>query len=385
MIESYVDEESGQKLWRVKVFVKDKFRRQLSRYVSGIQNERKAKELEFKLKRELLDKVDAVCVWTWGTWYKECLKRMQLSLKKSTIVAYEGRIARWIPKEWDDKLLTSFEGADVHNLIYEVIGDRLSTGGHWTILKLVRRIFEMAVEEGHLTKNPARAVKVSRKAKEGRVLTATEAQLLLDKAREANHPFWGVWTFALLSGMRSGEMYAIRWTDVDLMAGTMSVSRQWTSKDGICPPKWGSSRMVPISDDFREFLIEWRSRYKGFEKTLYDTETKMDVTHADYILPQVREWRMGLQADVLKDFCRTIGVTEIKFHDLRATFITNLLVQGAELLRVMMIVGHRKLATTDKYVRKAGVPVQGVTNVLGYQSPKFDVVRNVIKFQKNTR
>jgi len=78
-------------------------------------------------------------------------------------------------------------------------------------------------------------------------------------------------------------------------------------------------------------------------------------------------------------------VTEVKFHDLRATFITNLLVQGAELLRVMMIVGHRKLGTTDKYVRKAGVPVQGVTNVLGYQSPKHNGFRNVVKFQKKLK
>jgi len=87
-----------------------------------------------------------------------------------------------------------------------------------------------------------------------------------------------------------------------------------------------------------------------------------------------------MQADVLRDFCRVIGITPIRFHDLRATFITNLLAQGVQLAKVMMIVGHRKLGTTDKYLRKAGVPVQGATEALGYKTPDLVPAANVLVF-----
>jgi len=59
----------------------------------------------------------------------------------------------------------------------------------------------------------------------------------------------------------------------------------------------------------------------------------------------------------------------VKFHDLRATFITNMLAQGVPITIVMKIVGHSKMSTTDEYNRLAGVAVKGSTNKLGYNLP----------------
>ena len=87
----------------------------------------------------------------------------------------------------------------------------------------------------------------------------------------------------------------------------------------------------------------------------------------DLLLPRVR--RMETQESnqkSLRDFCKGINIPEVKFHDLRATFITNMLAKGAALNVVMSIVGHRKIATTDVYNRLAGVGVKGSTNKLSY-------------------
>lgn len=379
MIRPY--EENGQRFYEVAVFVKDKDRRQLSKKQKGITSERKAKEIEFKLKTELLEIVEGTCNWTWQNWCVESLRRMRLVLKNKTIANYEGRLKNSIPQEWEERLLTSFTPNDIYKLIYEAPGDRNSPTNQYVLWQMLRRIFEMAVEEGIVNRNPAVAVKVTLKKNEQKVLTATEAQLLLDKSREVRHRFWGIWTFALMSGMRSGEMYAIRWTDINLESGTLSLTRQWTNKDGLREPKWGSSRIIPISEDFKAFLLEWRNEHPGFSKTLYDSHLKVNVTHGDYVLPALDEWTNGMQAEVLRDFCRTIGITEIRFHDLRATFITALLSQGAELAKVMMVVGHRKLGTTDKYLRKAGVPVKGVTEALSYRAPKELDGKNIVLFR----
>ena len=79
-----------------------------------------------------------------------------------------------------------------------------------------------------------------------------------------------------------------------------------------------------MSDDLLNFLREWKLQSGGGE----------------FILPHFIEWQNGEQASVLREFCESIGITSVKFHDLRATFITNLLARGESLARVMAMVGQ---------------------------------------------
>lgn len=67
---------------------------------------------------------------------------------------------------------------------------------------------------------------------------------------------------------------------------------------------------------------------------------KLQAGAGEYVLPRLREWEKGSQAQVLRDFCKGIGITPIKFHYLRATFITTLPAHGDSLGLVMSIVGH---------------------------------------------
>ena len=378
MIKQYL--EDGKTLYEVRVCVKDKERKQLSRYKAGVASERKAKEIEFEFKSELLRVVEAQSSWTWATWFKESLDRMRLNRCVSTVIQYEKSLGKWIPKEWQNKLLSDFTLKDVAAVV-NGLPESVSSNTKKTIYKLIKRVFELAYEEGILPKNPAVGLSIEVTQAEGKVLNTTEAQKLLQCGREADHRFFPVWVFALFSGMRSGEMYALRWTDIDLETRLISVMKQWTSKDGLREPKWGSARMVPISEDLFVFLREYRMKQPGFQKTLWDSRLKEKVTYSDYVLPNLREWDHGMQAAVLEDFCRGIGITDVKFHDLRATFITNLLSQGVPLVKVMKIVGHRKLSTTDKYNRRAGVDVKDATEALGYSVPKEVSGENVLAFR----
>src|ERR1039458_6689473 len=111
MIQSYI--ENGQQFYEVKVFIKDGSRRQISRKQRGITSEAKAKKLEFELKTELLSIVSGKCDWTWSGWHEECLRKMRLSLRVATVLEYDGRLKRWIPKAWEKKRLAEFTTTDV--------------------------------------------------------------------------------------------------------------------------------------------------------------------------------------------------------------------------------------------------------------------------------
>lgn len=364
MIKSYM--KDGKKLFEVFVAERDRTKKLVARRKRNIANERLAKEIEFQFKIELSHVAHAAPIWTWEHWHRECVKRMKAFLQISTLQNYEGRLKKWIPKEWGQREISSFTVGDITDLLDFVAASETPVSQKH-ILKLVRRIFQMAVDDGLIPRNPTMGIKVKHIEAEKKVLTAKEAEIFLQAAKDTNHRFYSIWAFALKTGMRSGEMYALKWSDVDLEAGIISVTKQWTNKIGFAPTKTRENRVVPISPDLKEFLIELMRDQKSDQ---------------DFILPHLVEWTNGEQAQVTRDFCKTIGVTEVKFHDLRATFITNLLSQGVALVKVMAIVGHRKMATTDIYLRLAGVEIKGATDTMGFQLPKVSGGAQVFQFQR---
>ena len=166
--------------------------------------------------------------------------------------------------------------------------------------------------------------------------------------------FFPILCLAAKTGMRSGELYALTWGDVDFERNLITVSKQWTKKDGLTATKNRGNRIVPISQDLNKFLHELKH---------------VETPNSDPVLPRLVEWTHGEQSKVLREFCKATNIKEVKFHDLRATFITNMLSQGVPLVKVMSIVGHKKMETTDIYLRLAGVDIKGATDALTYTVP----------------
>jgi integrase len=211
----------------------------------------------------------------------------------------------------------------------------------------------MALDHGHIDCNPARGLMVKVPESEKTVLTALEVKTLLQEAKITDHRFYPIWVIALFTGMRSGELYALRRSDLDLENRIIHVARSWSSKNGFTSTKNQKTRVVPISDELGSFLREW----------------KLKNGKTEFVLPHLTEWMRGDAAEVLRDFCKSLAITPIRFHDLRATFITNLLTRGESLARVMAIVGHSDIEPTNVYLRLAGVELKGATDKLGYEIP----------------
>jgi integrase len=101
------------------------------------------------------------------------------------------------------------------------------------------------------------------------------------------------------------------------------------------------------------------------------------------VLESLVHWRSGEQAKIIKIFCREVGITPIKFHDLRATFITQMLLKGVPLAKVMTIVGHSTIKTTMRYLRLVAQDTHGATESLGITLPRdFDTGNVVNLFQR---
>lgn len=214
-IKSYYD--NGKKLFEVYVNGHDSIRRRIQRRKRGIPTRKKAENVLFELKRELAKLKEERVPYRWDEWFDECLKRMKLNYRPSTIFGYDKQLRKWISPRWGMTEIHTITTSDVYNLIFEEIGDGISPHTRKSILKNTRRIFQMAVEEGILDRNPCQGVQVKVPEVEQKVLTNSEVEIFLREAKITNHRFYPMWALALMTGMRSGELFALRWIDMTLM------------------------------------------------------------------------------------------------------------------------------------------------------------------------
>ena len=355
--------KDGKTFYEVFIKTRDKSGKQVGRR-KRCDTQREALDTEFEMKTELKKQQTKV---TWRSWIECTLEKYRLEYRTSTYFNYKHVLNKWFDPVWNDRFLDEIKQSDVHKVIFED-AVKTSSATKKGILKIAKRIFNVAIEEGVIVRNPAVGIRVAVADANQAVLNRNEVEILLREARRVEHRFFPHWSFALLTGMRSGELYSLRWTDVDLVSGKINITKAWTRYNGEGPTKTAKNRICPISTKCRPFLDELKAKY---------------TPDSEFVLPRLWEWDQGDQAKVLKSFCEEIGITPIKFHDLRATFITQMLNNGVPLSKVMAIVGHSSLKTTQGYLRLSGKDVEGATEDLGIEVPTAEVAgENVVAFRR---
>lgn len=220
------------------------------------------------------------------------------------------------------------------------------------------------------------------------ILNISEIRSLIQAAKDTEHPWYPIWAMALLTGMRSGELYALRWANIDHDAKLIYVHENWTNKDGLGPTKGRYWRTVPVSQEL-ERLLKQLHRYKGrFSDEVWTwkdakREERNSIVYDDFVLPRFQAWKDGRQADILRTFCTGVGIQSVKFHTLRSCFATQLIKDGVAPAIIMKICGWRELKTMQRYIRLAGIEVKGATEGLKIL-PDDQVMGRVVElFSKN--
>lgn len=255
--------------------------------------------------------------------------------------------------EWTDLPCDEVTGVMIRTLI-DRIGDTKSESHKKNILKFIRKIFEFALESGFVNTNPTPNMKFRIGAKNAQVLKESEITQLLTTAKNASFEWYPHWFMALYTGLRNGELYALRWEHIDFNSKLIQVKEAWNNVDGFKSTKSGDERIVPIADDLISLL----------------KELKLSGHHPEFVLPRHYLWDKGEQARVLRAFLIGNNLPPVRFHDLRASWATALLTKGAEPVKVMSMGGWKNMKTMMIYIRKAGIDIQGTTNCLNFLNPE---------------
>jgi integrase len=203
-----------------------------------------------------------------------------------------------------------------------------------------------AVEQQLLARNPADAQRAPRLERKEISTLSVEQSLQLLKALRHLHVYWPV-LLALTTGMRRGEILALRWRNVDLDRGTLRVVQSLEqTKDAIrfkdC--KTGRNRAITLP----AFVVEELRRLKAEQA---ETLLSLGVRQSGDTLVCCRQDGEPKQPRSLThEFEVVIGrirdVPKVRFHDLRHSHATQLLADGVHPKIAQERLGHSTITTT---------------------------------------
>lgn len=353
--------QGGKTHWEVYVAVRSKIdpRIRIQKRERAIESKAKAERRERELNEIILREVIAKegLSPTWGevvvSW--EAHRRSLGDIQEDTIDDYFSSLSIWTSSIWN-KITSELVKQDFRLIMSHMVEEGKSSGFQSRVLNGIKRVYTWAREEGIVrggVENLTTGIKLSKaEEKVPDILTVEEIKKLLLEAKIREHKWYPIWAAAVFTGMRSGELFALTWNNVDLENKVITVSKSYNKRKAIIKStKAGYFRTVPINESLNEVLCSLRTT---------------TTCPSDFVFPRIREWGMGLQAAELRKFCFEIGIRSVKFHALRACFATHLLSNGVSPAVVMKIAGWQGLDTMQRYTRLAGVYEKGATECLTF-------------------
>lgn len=205
-------------------------------------------------------------------------------------------------------------------------------------MRLLNSIFNFAVVTELLVKNPCKSVKLPRaQRREMDFLRPEEVRSFL--AAFTDEAMRCLFTTAVMTGMRRGEILALQWEDIDFGGSVIRVRRSLSGGEIQTPKTEKSRRSIQVGAALLKMLKEHKLRTGGRGSFVFTTKggTLLD---ADNLVKRVFEPTL-----------RVAGIERhIRFHDLRHTYASILINEGANLKFVSEQLGHASIMITlDRY------------------------------------
>jgi integrase len=320
---------------------------------------KKREDVRDALAKVLSDQVDRIIYedenMTFGEYLDRWLKdSVRGSVRQSTYDRDKILLEKHVEPVLGNRKLKNLTPLDLQSLYRDRLDVGLSASTVHKIHVILHKALSQAVRWNMVPRNVSEAVKAPRPTpREMHPLSPEEARRLLDAARDDR--YGALYVLAVTTGMRQGELLALRWSDVDLEDpehATVSVRRTLTRNGGrvaFGEPKTKKSRrsirLTPQAVHALRKHLERQLREIGMLGDRYEDQGLLFATDTGGpINPSNLRQRSFLP------LLEKAKLPKVRFHDLRHTCATLLLTQGTHPKFVQELLGHATIAITlDTY------------------------------------
>jgi integrase len=196
--------------------------------------------------------------------------------------------------------------------------------------------------------NPAKGIERNLEIKRKRYLNGDElARLVKALAAHSDTKSANIIRLLLLTGSRKGEVFAMRWSDLDLSTGI------WTKPGSTTKQK--TDHVVPLSAPALQLLNEIHKQQTAKRQVLGEFVFESD-SETGHVVDIKQFWTK---------ICQNAGITNLRPHDLRHSFASELASGGASLLMIGALLGHSDPTTTARYAHLFVDPQRAAAEKVG--------------------
>lgn len=282
------------------------------------------------------------------------------TLKFSSQQLYRVLLRKHLLPAFGNRRLGEISRAEVQMFVLEKLRQGLAWEGANKLRNLLSKVLGTALSWSCLSENPVRGVKMPERTlrRPPRFLSAEELRRLLALLAE---PIRTIALLAALAGLRIGEILALRWGHIDLVAGVLRVEETLYRGNFGSPKTQASRREVPLAEAVVQALVLQRSRSldRSPEALVFATRRGTPLSAGNLLKRE------------LKPACQLAGLKPINWHGLRHTHSTLLHSLGTPLKVAQAQLGHAHMATTlDVYTHAlVGAQREAVTKLEGVLFP----------------
>ena len=280
------------------------------------------------------------------------VRLQSLGRKRSTIETVDSHVRIHIAPWFDDTGIDEIDERRLEAFIASLGRRGCSPKTVRNVMGTVHSLFELARRQKVVRANPCQIIdlpKIDAGDATIRFLDQSELEALLraapSKTRPAvEHDSWRVervmYLAAAMTGMRQGELLALRWGDIDWSAQKVRVHANYVRGQFGSPKSRRSVRAIPLA---QRLIAELDALHR---ESLWKADN-------DLVFANPRTGQPLDRSRILKRFkaaCRRAAVKPVRFHDLRHTFGTRIAASGQVPMRTLQEwMGHRDFKTTQIY------------------------------------
>jgi integrase len=219
------------------------------------------------------------------------------------------------------------------------------------ILRVLRAALQDAVDEELLSRNVARLVQLrGADVRKVRAFTRPEAVRFLKVAEE--HRLYALWAVALSMGLRRGEALGLRWQEVDLETGRITINQALHRVDGELKLEEvkteGSAGVLPLPRSLVTILAAHRRRQLKERWTAGSSWRQTGLVFTTAVGGPIEPRNVNR---MFRNLCKKADVPQLRVHDLRHSCATLLFTMGVAPATVQKILRHSSISvTTGTYV-----------------------------------